>query len=168
MNEKILRALVEAGAIRRLRIIAEGALFQVQADTQTGTVVACTLKGPPKTWGSLDAVARWARNLGVGSLQIDIVHWQPAQRALQLKQGKEQPIEEHEAKRIAQQFVGISKTLTTCKGVPGGVYLSNSSTFDNCYIFSVVDDIPMSMGATRHVAVSRSTGVVTDLGKLRE
>lgn len=84
MNEKILRALIEAGAIRRLRVVAEGALFHVEAETQTGKIVASTLKGTPKTWGSLDAVARWARRLGVGTLQVDVVHWQPTQRALRV------------------------------------------------------------------------------------
>ena len=45
MNEKTLRALVEAGAVKRVRIIADGARFHVEADTPTATVVAATSKG---------------------------------------------------------------------------------------------------------------------------
>lgn len=54
MNEKTLRALVEAGAVKRVRIVADGARFHVEADTPTATVVAATGKGTPRTWGSLD------------------------------------------------------------------------------------------------------------------
>lgn len=82
MNEKTLRALVEAGAIKRLRIIADGARFHVEADTPTATVVALTGKGSPRMWGSLDASARWVRSLGIGSVQLDMTRWQPGQRGL--------------------------------------------------------------------------------------
>ncbi len=82
MNEKTLRALVEAGAIKRLRIIADGARFHVEADTPNATVVALTGKGSPRMWGSLDASARWVRSLGVGNVQLDMTRWQPGQRGL--------------------------------------------------------------------------------------
>lgn len=84
MNEKTLRALVDAGAVKRMRIIADGARFHVEVDTATKSIVAQTLKGAPKTWGSLDACARWVRTLGIGAAQLDIARWQPEQRALQL------------------------------------------------------------------------------------
>lgn len=84
MNEKTLRALVNAGAVRRVRIIADGALFHVEADTATGPLTAATLKGKAKTWRSLDAAARWVRALGVGTAQLDLSLWQPGQRALDL------------------------------------------------------------------------------------
>ena len=84
MNEKTLRALVEAGAVKRIRIIADGARFRVEADTPTATLVAVTGKGAPKTWGTLDASAKWVRALGVGTAQVDLSRWQPAQRALVL------------------------------------------------------------------------------------
>jgi hypothetical protein len=38
MNEKTLRALIEAGAVRKVRIIADGSVFHVEADTPTNTV----------------------------------------------------------------------------------------------------------------------------------
>ncbi len=84
MNEKTLRALVEAGAIKRLRIIAVGARFHVEADTVNSTVVASTGKGVPKTWASIDATAKWVRGLGIGTAQLDVSRWAPDQRGLSL------------------------------------------------------------------------------------
>jgi len=84
MNEKTLRALVEAGAVKRVRIIAAGARFHVEADTATATVVAATTKGVPKTWGSIDASAKWLRGLGIGIAQLDVSRWSPGQRGLSL------------------------------------------------------------------------------------
>ncbi len=63
MDEKTLRALVSAGAVKRIRIIGDGALFHVEADTPNGSVPALTLKGTPKTWRTLDAAAKWVRAL---------------------------------------------------------------------------------------------------------
>lgn len=84
MNERTLRALVEAGAIRRVRIIADGARFHVEADTATATVIAATGRGAPRTFGSLDAAARWMRRLGIASARLDVSRWQPQQRGLAL------------------------------------------------------------------------------------
>ena len=85
MDEKTLRALVEVGALKHIRIIGDGASFHVEADTPNGPVAALTLKGTPKTWRSLDAAAKWVRTLGLGTAQIDLAKWQPDQRGLALK-----------------------------------------------------------------------------------
>jgi hypothetical protein len=84
MDEKTLRALVEAGAIKRIRIIGDGAFLHVEADTKRGPITALTLKGTAKTWSSLDTAAKWVRSLGIGVAQIDIAKWQPNQRGLKL------------------------------------------------------------------------------------
>ena len=84
MNERTLRALVEAGAIRRIRIIGKGSVFHVEADTPNGPVTAATMKGKIKTWSTLDATARWVRSLGMGSAQLQMSHWQPDQRDMKL------------------------------------------------------------------------------------
>jgi hypothetical protein len=84
MDEKTLRALVSAGAVKRVRIIGDGALFHVEADTPNGSVSALTLKGTPKTWRSLDSAAKWVRGLGMGSAQVDLAKWRPEQRSLML------------------------------------------------------------------------------------
>ena len=85
MDEKTLRALVEAGAVKKVRIIAHGVQFHVEVDTPTGSITAETLKGAPKTWSTLDTAAEWVRSLGIGVAQIDMARWQPGQRGLVLK-----------------------------------------------------------------------------------
>jgi len=84
MDEKTLRALVAAGAVRNINIIASGARFHVEANTPNGAITAETRKGKVKTWVSLDAAARWVRGLGVGGARVNLTHWQPAQRELQV------------------------------------------------------------------------------------
>lgn len=82
MDEKTLKALVAAGAVKNVHIIASGARFHIEAKTSTGAVTAETRKGKVKTWVTLDAAARWVRGLGVGGAQVNLTHWQPAQREL--------------------------------------------------------------------------------------
>jgi len=82
MDERMLRALVAAGAVKNVNIIASGSRFHIEAKTPNGFVTAETLKGSVKTWVSLDAAARWVRGLGVGAAHINLTHWQPAQREL--------------------------------------------------------------------------------------
>lgn len=82
MDEKTLKALVAAGAVRKIDIIATGARFHVEASTPNGPITAETRKGKVKTWATLDAAARWVRGLGVGGAQVNLTHWQPAQREL--------------------------------------------------------------------------------------
>ena len=82
MDEKVLRAMVAAGAIKRINIVASGARFHVEANTPNGAVTAETRSGKVKTWVTLDAAARWVRGLGVGGAHVNLTHWQPGQREL--------------------------------------------------------------------------------------
>ena len=82
VDERLLKAMVAAGAIKNIRIIATGAKFHVEARTPNGPVTAETRKGKVRTWATLDAAARWVRNLGIGDASINLAHWQPSQREL--------------------------------------------------------------------------------------
>lgn len=82
MDERMLKAMVAAGAIKSIFIIASGARFHVEARTPNGPITAETRKGKIRTWVTLDAAARWVRNLGIGAAQVNLAHWQPAQREL--------------------------------------------------------------------------------------
>ena len=82
MDERMLKALVAAGAVKNISIIASGSRFHIEAKTPNGPVTAETLKGKVKTWVTLDAAAKWVRNLGVGGAHVNLTHWQPAQREL--------------------------------------------------------------------------------------
>ena len=82
MDERLLKAMVSAGAIKNINIIASGARFHVEARTPNGPVTAETRTGKVRTWVTLDAAARWVRGLGVGAAQVNLAHWQPQQREL--------------------------------------------------------------------------------------
>ena len=91
MDERVLRALVAAGAVTQISIIASGARFHVEAKTPNGAVAAETRKGKVKTWATLDAAARWVRSLGIGGVQVNLTHWQPGQREMSIKNAEERP-----------------------------------------------------------------------------
>lgn len=82
MDERMLKAMVAAGAIKKINIIASGAKFHVEAKTPNGPITAETRKGKVRTWVTLDAAARWVRALGMGDAYINLTHWQPGQREL--------------------------------------------------------------------------------------
>ncbi len=84
MDERMLKAMVAAGAIKKIDIIATGARFHVEASTPNGPVTAETSKGKVKTWVTLDAAAKWVRSLGMGGARINLTHWQPGQRELSI------------------------------------------------------------------------------------
>jgi hypothetical protein len=82
MDERMLKAMVAAGAIKNIDIIASGARFHVEARTPNGSITAETRKGKVKTWVTLDAAAKWVRGLGMGGARVNMTHWQPGQREL--------------------------------------------------------------------------------------
>ena len=84
MNEKILRALVEAGAVKKIKITAEGSTIYVEAYTGSEVTTAKTIKGKLKTWSTLDSAAKWVRSLGIGQMQVDMAKWQPEQKKFML------------------------------------------------------------------------------------
>ena len=85
MEIKTLKTLIEAGAIKKVRVIAEGSIFYVEIFTQAGPSSVSTLKGKLKTWSTLDAAAKWIHNLGIGTLQLELGRWQPGQKGLELQ-----------------------------------------------------------------------------------
>ena len=84
MNEKTIRALVEAGAVRKVLLIADGATVHVDIVTQNGPITATTNKGSIKTWATIDASAKWLKSLGVGKAQLEISRWLPGQKGMSL------------------------------------------------------------------------------------
>ncbi len=84
MNEQVIRALVEAGAVRQVRIIGDQNSFRVEIQTAAGSEVAQTLKGKVKAWASLDAAAKWVRSVGIGEAKLFLTHWTPNQKSMPL------------------------------------------------------------------------------------
>lgn len=84
VDVKSLKVLIEAGAIKKIRVIAEGSHFYMEIVTQGGSTIVNTLKGSLKTWATLDAAAKWIHSMGIGTLQVELEKWQPNQRGLKL------------------------------------------------------------------------------------
>lgn len=161
MNEKTLRALVEAGAVKRVRIVANGNRFHVEAVTSTATVIAATGKGTPKTWGTLDASAKWVRALGIGTAQLDVSRWRPGQRGFDFM--STQGINAKEAKKLAQHFAGADAELELCEEAPRGLYLTRPAE-DEIYFSVLYPEDMMRVGGCAYIAVDRETGAVRDAG----
>ena len=84
VNKKTIRALVEAGAVRKVLLIADGAAVHVDIVTQAGATTATTNKGSVKTWATIDSSAKWIKGLGIGKVQLEISRWLPGQKGMSL------------------------------------------------------------------------------------
>jgi len=82
MNEKTLRALVENGAIKKVRIIGSGSRFHIELQSSENPIIAETNNGKVKTWASLDGAAKWVKGLGIGTAELQVGQWQPRQKEL--------------------------------------------------------------------------------------
>jgi hypothetical protein len=84
VNEKTIRALVEAGAVKKILLIADGATVHVDIVTQAGATTATTNKGGIKTWMTIDSAAKWIKRLGIGHAKLEISRWLPGQKGMSL------------------------------------------------------------------------------------
>ena len=83
MDSKTLRALIEAGAVKSVCIVADGATIHASITTGSGnSQPATTLKGDIKTWSTIDSAAKWVRGLGIGSMKLNVAKWAPGQRGM--------------------------------------------------------------------------------------
>ena len=82
MDEKTLKLLVENGAVKQMNIIGNGSVLHIEAVTPTGTHKATTQKGKLRSWTNLDTAAKWVRSLGIGTVQLRIDSWDPAQKSI--------------------------------------------------------------------------------------
>ena len=83
MNSTTLKALIEAGAIKSVCIVADGGVVHASITTGSGnSQPATTLKGDIKTWSTIDSAAKWVRNQGIGSMKLNVDRWRPAQRTM--------------------------------------------------------------------------------------
>lgn len=82
MNEKLLKAMVDAAAVKRARIIANGARFHIEVEAPGRSFIVETTKGAVKTWGSLDAAAKWLKGVGIGQAALELGSWHPGQKSL--------------------------------------------------------------------------------------
>ena len=85
MNNKMLKGLVEAGAVKAVSIIANGSVVHAEILTLSGDKkVITTQAGAIKTWGTIDSAAKWLKTLGVGTMKLEVGKWMPNQKGLLL------------------------------------------------------------------------------------
>ncbi len=81
----MLKGLVEAGAVKAVSIIANGAIIHAEILTLNGDKkVITTQAGANKTWSTIDSAAKWLKKLGLGNMKLDVGKWSPNQRGLVL------------------------------------------------------------------------------------
>lgn len=80
MNERELKLLLEAGALKSIQVIAQGSLFHVEAKTAAGCKVVMTGRGEVRQWRSIDSCAKWLRNVGFGRFELLMDGWIASQR----------------------------------------------------------------------------------------
>jgi hypothetical protein len=84
MNEKGLRTLLDAAAVKRVRVIAQGARFRVEVDAPGNTYTIATGKGGLRLWPNLLSTAKWLKGVGIADMRLDLKHWSPDQKELLL------------------------------------------------------------------------------------
>jgi hypothetical protein len=78
----MLKTMVDAAAVKRARIIANGARFHVEVDAPGRSFTVETGKGALRTWTSIDSAAKWLRGIGIGQVSLELAHWAPGQKSL--------------------------------------------------------------------------------------
>ena len=81
MNEKMLKTMIDAAAVKRARIIANGGRFHVEVDAPGKAFCIETGTGKVRTWSSIDSAAKWLRGLGIGQIALELTHWAPGQKS---------------------------------------------------------------------------------------
>lgn len=76
-----LRLLADAGAVRELRIIGQGAGFALVVATRDDEGTLETAVGEVRLFAKLDTAARLVRDLGLGRAVLDLESWTPEQRS---------------------------------------------------------------------------------------
>ena len=82
MNERALKLLLEASAVKSVLITAQGSMLHVEAKIDGGAKVLGTGKGDVRQWRSIDSCAKWLRKAGIGRAEVDFQNWQIGQRTL--------------------------------------------------------------------------------------
>jgi hypothetical protein len=82
MNERELKLLLEASAIKSILLIAQGAAFHVEVKTAGWSKVLLTGRGDVRQWRSIDSSAKWVRKAGIGKFEVDMQAWQGEQKAM--------------------------------------------------------------------------------------
>ena len=79
----MLQGLVEAGAVKAVSIIANGAIIHAEICTlSSDKKVITTHAGSIKTWASIDSAAKWLKKVGLGTMKLEVGRWSPNQKSM--------------------------------------------------------------------------------------
>lgn len=84
MDERDLKAVVAAGAVKKVFITANGSEFHVTAVTPGGQFTIGTDKKFIRSWSTVDGAVKWLRKVGIGKAELDFTKWQPKQRGFSM------------------------------------------------------------------------------------
>ena len=83
MDNNAIKLLVDAGAIKSVSIVADGASIHALITTIAGTPQpATTQQGKIKMWSSIDSAAKYIRSLGIGKVRLDLAKWNVKQKGV--------------------------------------------------------------------------------------
>jgi|TARA_B110000977_G_C10966473_1_gene450618 hypothetical protein len=84
MERRTIKALIDAGAVKQLELIANGGDFYLEVKTTAGKEIVTGSSGSIKTWRTIDSAAKWLHLLGIGKILLKIDKWQPGQKTISL------------------------------------------------------------------------------------
>ena len=80
-DEATTRTLNQTGAIRGVRVIAQGDSWAVEVQAGGEWVPMVSARGHVRTWRSLDRLTLWLHgDIGVGAWTVDAEKFEPSQR----------------------------------------------------------------------------------------
>lgn len=82
MDRKTVRALIEAGAVKKVFLIANGGVFYIEIQTPNDRHIASTGQGQMRTFRTIDAAAKWVHTLGIGECVLRTTKWHPNQQSM--------------------------------------------------------------------------------------
>ena len=75
LRENEVRALVDAGAIRGARALADGDRWYVVLDVGTRQRVLASHRRHRREYRDLTRLVKWLRELGIGRVEVDSTHF---------------------------------------------------------------------------------------------
>ena len=82
MDERTFMALLDAAAVERERIFAQGSRFRIEIDAPGRSFTIETGRGALRLWPTRVSAAKWLKSIGVAEASLDLRYWTPGQRDL--------------------------------------------------------------------------------------
>lgn len=104
INHNVLTHLIEAGAVTTAMAQANGDIWSLSVlvgDNQK--VVKAKNSGKPRVWRKLDTLAKYLKQLGLETFQINVENYDPSQKSLRRPDSASTLKKTHDAHKSLQQ-----------------------------------------------------------------